>query len=73
MGWRLFNESLDKALPQQGDSAGEIIAKAVTVWAAAPIALLDLLNPDPPSSSGGSSGGKESGGGCHCDCKSHWD
>jgi hypothetical protein len=66
MGWRKFNESLDKALPQKGDSAGDIIGKAVTSWIAAPMALLDLLEPEP--SSGGRGGGQQSGGDGHYHC-----
>jgi hypothetical protein len=74
MGWRKYNEALDRAVPQPGDSAGDIIGKAITSWIAAPMALLDLFEPE-PSSGGGSPqnvDNRSGGGGCHCDCESHW-
>ena len=74
MGWRKFNEALDKAIPQQGDSVGDIIGKAITSWAAAPMALLDLLEPEPSSGGSSSSGAEEHrGGGCYCNCPDHRD
>jgi len=72
MGWRKFNEALDRAIPQKDDTPGEMIAKAVMSWAAAPMALLDLFDDEPSSGSGSSSGGQQSGGGgCHCYCPGH--
>jgi hypothetical protein len=75
----------ENVVPQKDDSAGRIVEKAVLSWAAAPMALLDLLADEPRSEHGdssrdsrsdrGGSAGHRSGGGgggsrgCTCNCE----
>ena len=72
MGWKKFNESVDKyVVPQKEDSVGTMIAKAICAPFAAPICLLDLFEPEEDNSSSGASHDGNRSGGCHCDCDSH--
>jgi hypothetical protein len=70
MGLRAFNKAIDDAVPKPGDSASDLIGKALTSWIAGPMALLDLFSPEPDTDSSPSRDSR-SGGGCHCDCDSH--